>query len=101
QARLDGVGLPFLGDHLIHGQPLLPLAAYLEMAGAGGACALGARPPGVRELVTQRPLAVGPDRPVVVQTVLEPGDNGQWALRVASATPASTGDASWTTHVTA
>ncbi|MFH8242776.1 SDR family NAD(P)-dependent oxidoreductase [Streptomyces sp. NPDC018321] len=67
--------VPWLGDHRIGGDVLMPAAAYVEMALSAGRRAMD-RPVEVRHLEIGRPLSLRwPDpTPAALQTAVTPGD---------------------------
>ncbi|POM24522.1 Phenolphthiocerol synthesis polyketide synthase type I Pks15/1 [Actinomadura rubteroloni] len=93
-ARLTRETQPWLADHAVHGTPLLPGTAFLDLALHAGH-ATGC--PAVEELTLQAPLTLTAARTVHV-AVDAPGEDGRRAFSVHSR-PDS--DAStWITHAT-
>ncbi|MCZ7438227.1 SDR family NAD(P)-dependent oxidoreductase [Micromonospora sp. WMMC241] len=81
---LSTAALPWLADHAVLGQTLLPGAAFAEIA-------LQAVP-GLGELTLQAPLVLPAGGDVAIQVIVEDG-----AFRIASRAPDG---ASWTVHAT-
>ncbi|MBM7815047.1 type I polyketide synthase [Saccharothrix algeriensis] len=73
--EVEPVRVPWLADHLLSGEVVVPAAGFAEMALAAGASALG-RPVEVRRLEISRPLVVPwPDTAGVrTQVSVDPGD---------------------------
>ncbi|WP_051742457.1 type I polyketide synthase [Streptomyces xylophagus] len=91
--RLSPEGLPWLADHAVHGAPLLPGTAFLDLALYAGR-ATGC--PAVEELTLRSPLFLEPGRPRDVHvTVAAPDELGHRALTLHSRTGA---DEEWTEH---
>ena len=87
---------PWLADHAVLGNVLLPATAFLELAlHAGGACGT----PHIDELTLSAPLLLPADQPVDIQVaVTDAGDDGRRHLTIHSR---AAGDADWTQHATA
>jgi acyl transferase domain-containing protein/NADPH:quinone reductase-like Zn-dependent oxidoreductase len=95
QSRL-GVGAPaYLDDHRIHGAPLLPAAAYLEMAAAAARRAVGGEPV-VHDLRVLTALRLPESGTATVQVALGPFDDGAATVRVFSLEGEA--DDRWTLH---
>ncbi|WP_415830055.1 SDR family NAD(P)-dependent oxidoreductase [Kibdelosporangium persicum] len=86
---------PWLADHRVLGNVVLPGAAFVEMAArAGGEVGC----PGVEELTLQAPLTVPEDQPVEVQvSVGGPNEDGRRPITLHSTVD---GGSSWTRHAT-
>ncbi len=90
---------PYLGDHRVQEHPVLPAAAYLEMALAAAVEAFGPGPHVLEKVVFEKALFVSPE-PKTVQLAVSAQMGGatfQFLSREASATGS---DATWTRHVT-
>ena len=70
----DLADLPYLQDHLVGGQAVLPMAGFLELAWSAGHQTLSQNV-AVVELSVQRPLEIAPNRPTTVQIVLTPTED--------------------------
>ena len=70
-----------LAEHRIQGTPVLPGAAYLELARAAFACAFGPGPVELRDVDFEAPLACPDGQRVAVRLVLT-GDEGSAEFRV-------------------
>ncbi|POM24527.1 Erythronolide synthase, modules 3 and 4 [Actinomadura rubteroloni] len=94
-ARLSLETQPWLADHAVHGTPLLPGTAFLDLALHAGrvtGC------PTVEELTLQTPLFLASGRPRDVHlTVTPPDEAGRRALTVHGR---AGDDATWTEHAT-
>ncbi|MBT2288313.1 SDR family NAD(P)-dependent oxidoreductase [Paenibacillus albidus] len=95
-------GEPFLRDHIVNGQPLLPGAAYLEMARAAIDIAMtgsGSAPAGIclKNIVWVRPMP-SEGRDLRVHIGLYPESNGQIAFEIYSETGASEGQPEFIIH---
>src|SRR5690606_7950262 len=80
-------------DHRIFGTPVLPAAAYLELAMAAGRELSEPKPVAVRELSILEPLQL--DRPRVLQTIVGAGTARE--IEIVSR-PADRPDGPWVTH---
>ncbi len=74
----------YLADHKVHGQVLVPIAAFIEMALAAGrqswAAGRGVAPPlAVEQLAVPQALLLAGGAPTAVQLVLSPSDDGSGA----------------------
>ncbi|MFV2175794.1 SDR family NAD(P)-dependent oxidoreductase [Actinomadura sp. LOL_016] len=76
---------PWLADLAVHGLPVLPVAAYAEMALAAGASALGTGAVRVNSLWMERPLALA-DHTTVTTTYTE----AEQRVEIHARTPAGT-----------
>ena len=101
QGEVSGRRLPFLLDHRVQGQAVLPAAAYSEMALAAHAELCGEGPVRLREMRFHKPLFVSERDVHTIQTVVDREDSDRAAIRVYSR-PA-TGDGEplpWVLHMT-
>jgi acyl transferase domain-containing protein len=88
--------------HRLRGTPLVPLAAYLEIAQAAARQALGSGRYAVTDLRLQRPLTISAAGPPRLQVSLVPEPDGTAAFAVHSQAPREAGaPAVWTLHATA
>lgn len=62
----------FWGDHVVFGQPVLPMAAYVDMALMAGQALLGKRPISITHLVLQRPFILPERGTAALQIVCRP-----------------------------
>ncbi|MBG0822235.1 type I polyketide synthase [Planomonospora sp. ID91781] len=100
---LDLDRLPYLLDHRVHEMPVLPGAAYHELALACGLEAYAGGPFQVEELTMERALFLTPGTPQRVQAALDgaDGDGGRrWTLYTAEPAPAGAPD-EWARAATA
>ena len=74
EGRVSVNTVPFLGDHRVHGNTLLPAAASIELALAA-ATACGVAAPVVENLKLHAPLFLAPDHDTVVHTRYDPSDS--------------------------
>ncbi|WP_329101452.1 SDR family NAD(P)-dependent oxidoreductase [Micromonospora sp. NBC_01699] len=89
--------LPYLADHRVRGQVLLPATGYLEMALAAATDRLGPAV-SVADLEITEPLALS-DRPVTVQATLTGHPTGGFAFQCASRQPDEDGrPGDWLVH---
>ncbi|MEU4626382.1 SDR family NAD(P)-dependent oxidoreductase [Actinoplanes sp. NPDC023801] len=89
--RLSVATHPWLADHVVLGQIVVPGTAFVELAVHTGRGA-------VRELTIAAPLIVPPDGPVDLQIrVAEPDETGDRRIVIAAKTG---GAGDWTTHAT-
>jgi acyl transferase domain-containing protein/NADPH:quinone reductase-like Zn-dependent oxidoreductase len=97
-----GVDSPaYLDGHRVHGIPVLPGAAFVEMVLAAGARALGGGPCGVSDLIIQQALILpeGAIRPV--QIVVGPAVDGVADCEIWSLAGEEDRPDAWRLHVTA
>jgi acyl transferase domain-containing protein/NADPH:quinone reductase-like Zn-dependent oxidoreductase len=87
--ELTSTTIPFLGDHRIFEQVLLPMTAYLDLALTAGSGT------SVTDLVLHEAMVLSDDTPRSVQTVV----NGE-AFQVFSQPASSPDDTPWTLHAT-
>ena len=76
ESRLSRESTTYLRDHRIFGEVVLPAAAFLEIALAAGAEALGTNRLELRDVVIEQPLTLPESESVTVQTVLTPRLSG-------------------------
>lgn len=97
ESLLDTGG--YLGEHRVHGLALMPAAAYIEMALAAAADALGAAPrPAVTELLLEEGLVLPDQGQRTVQLILTTAGAGEGAFQVLSL--ADDEDGGWRRHAT-
>ncbi|MFC4536702.1 type I polyketide synthase [Sphaerisporangium dianthi] len=90
---------PWLADHAVLGQVLLPATAFAELVLAAGR-SVGC--PTVAELTLEAPLLLPEEGDTQLRVVLNgPGEHGERAVTVYSRALAGTVDAAWTRHATA
>ncbi|MGW3847450.1 SDR family NAD(P)-dependent oxidoreductase [Streptomyces fagopyri] len=94
----------YLADHRVGGEVWLPGAAFLALAlEAASAPQDGEAPDGAEvrlaDVRFERPLAIDAERPVRVQLVLRPADDGSRDFTISSA-PTGERSARWERHVT-
>jgi len=94
--RLEDV--PYLADHRVDDAPVMPAAAFLEMALAAGRAVLGRWPGGLRDVAFVAPLHLEPGRARLLQLVLSAPTADAAGFRIASA--AEDDDGAWTLHAT-
>ncbi|MEU7190516.1 type I polyketide synthase, partial [Streptomyces sp. NPDC045369] len=96
--RLSLSGQPWLADHVVAGQPVVPGAALLEMvvrAGDEVGC------PQVEELLSEAPLVLPARGGVRVQVMVEePDASGRRAVSIHAQSEGSIPEAVWTRHAT-
>jgi acyl transferase domain-containing protein/NADPH:quinone reductase-like Zn-dependent oxidoreductase/acyl carrier protein len=99
-ADLDRAALPYLADHRVREQCVLPAAAYLDLA-LSAAATLDAPAAVLEHVAFTTPLALPDTGATVIQTSLTGGDSGALTFRCASRQPAEAGSpAQWLTHAT-
>ncbi|MFI0411707.1 SDR family NAD(P)-dependent oxidoreductase [Actinomadura sp. 3N508] len=95
-ARLSSGAHPWLLDHAVHGTPLLPAAAFADLALHAGRLT---GHPRVAELTFEAPLVLSSDEARDLQvTVAAPGEDGDRALTVRSRRHGD--QEGWTRHAT-
>ena len=99
EGRLPGEAGAYIGDHRIFGVPVLPFAAYLELAIAGAATTHDAADAWqLDEVKLLRPMSLPNLAERVVQTVMRPAEGGIWSWSVFSRDADSPGE--WLLHAT-
>ncbi|MCC6756029.1 MAG: polyketide synthase dehydratase domain-containing protein, partial [Solirubrobacterales bacterium] len=94
ETTLDLAAAPYLRDHQLDGQAILPAASYCEVGLAAGA-ALPGQSARVESVSIQKPLTLTEGQERRVQVVLSAGEAGQAAFQVFSRGEAEAG---WTLH---
>ncbi|PYQ39697.1 MAG: hypothetical protein DMF77_20715 [Acidobacteria bacterium] len=81
-ARIDEGALPFLSDHRVYGNVVVPAAVYLEMGLAAAAQTLGRGPHVVENVSVSEPLMLvsGSERPVQVIVTPEDGEPSRFQV---------------------
>lgn len=74
EIELDMKSMPWLGDHRVEGMPLLPAAAYVELALAASMEIFGPGPRTLRKVELNKALFLSPERPTHVQLVVRSGN---------------------------
>jgi acyl transferase domain-containing protein/acyl carrier protein len=88
----------FLADHKIHGRPVFPAAAYVEMALAAAESVFGPGAHGVSDLIFAQPLTLSPGRLAALQTVVTTDAFGAASIEILSSDADGEG---WTRHAAA
>ncbi len=99
EKALGPATIGYLGEHLIQGLPVLPAAAYLEMALGAAREVLGDGPHTLEDVRLEQALFLPADGTKTVQMVLTPQQTGRAAFKLFSHRPGEGGlpDA-WTLH---
>jgi acyl transferase domain-containing protein/acyl carrier protein len=84
EARLTATSPTFLGDHRVHGVVIAPSPAMMEMAVAAAAQVLGSQRPELHAFAIEQPLVLPVAEPLVLQTVVMPGEAGSVSIEIAS-----------------
>jgi acyl transferase domain-containing protein/NADPH:quinone reductase-like Zn-dependent oxidoreductase/NAD(P)-dependent dehydrogenase (short-subunit alcohol dehydrogenase family)/acyl carrier protein len=81
-ARIDAEALPYLADHCVYGNVVVPAAAYLEMGLAAAAQTLGSGPHVVENVVVSEPMVLvsGSERPVQVIVTPQEGEPSRFQV---------------------
>ncbi len=87
----------YLADHRVNGEVWLPGAAFLEMALRAATTVADGPDVHLAEVLFEQPLRLDPERPVRLQLVLRPGDDGDRSFTISSASPV--GRPRWERHV--
>ncbi|HVK63791.1 MAG TPA: SDR family NAD(P)-dependent oxidoreductase [Polyangium sp.] len=90
--------LPYLADHRVEGDVVLPGAAYVEMALSAAIEAYGHEAYVVEDIAFERMLALPPHGVRIVQTTLSEQNEGYASLQISSRMPT---DKTWVRHATA
>ncbi|GLY25860.1 type I polyketide synthase [Micromonospora sp. NBRC 101691] len=97
--EIDVDALPYLADHRVRGQVVVPATAYVEMALAAAGELLGTPARTVEHLDVVAPLAPSGERPTTVQVTLTRDPSGGFVFRCASRQPDEDGQpADWQVH---
>jgi acyl transferase domain-containing protein/acyl carrier protein len=101
ETELSADGFPYLADHRIHGQLILPAAAYVEMAAAAATEIFGAGPHLLEKVAFSKALVLPKDGAQTVQLVIFAEMPGSASFRLLSRQPGDAEhQASWTVHAT-
>jgi len=98
QRELDLASLPYLADHQVAGDAVLPGAAYLEMALAAAAEVFGTAACYVDHVAFERMLTLPASGARLVQAVVKEDKPGHSSLQIFSQEPGGTG---WIRHMVA
>ncbi|HET8640600.1 MAG TPA: SDR family NAD(P)-dependent oxidoreductase [Pseudonocardiaceae bacterium] len=91
--------LPYLDDHQVRGQRVLPASAYVEMALGAATEVLGTKARTVEQLDLKQALTLPAERPQAVQVTLTVHTPGVLEFQCASRQPGENGrPAEWLTH---
>ncbi len=82
ECEIDTVQFPYLNDHQFHGVPLLPLAAYIEMALAASFEIFGPGPRIFRNVELKKPVFLPKQAARRLQVMLSPGEPGASQFRI-------------------
>jgi acyl transferase domain-containing protein/acyl carrier protein len=93
QARLAPGDPPFLADHRVGGQVILPAAGFVTLALDAATAVLGPGPLVMTDLLFERPLVLSDQNPPAVHVVVEPVATGGHRFRIHGASGA--GDHWW------
>ena len=93
QQKLDIKGTPYLGDHRVGARVVFPAAAYVEIAVAAATTLLGTPACTLEQLAFHRALLLTEESPLVLQTVVHPGEN-----RIEVLSSPNEEDPQWTLH---
>ncbi|MGQ0842128.1 SDR family NAD(P)-dependent oxidoreductase, partial [Actinokineospora sp.] len=87
----------YLADHRVNGEVWLPGAAFLEMALQAATTVADGHDVHLAEVLFEQPLRLDAERPVRLQLVLRPGEDGDRSFTISSAS--ATGRPRWERHV--
>ena len=96
EGRLSDRDQPYLSDHRVHNQVLVPAAVWLEMLLAAAARIQPSAAVVVEDLAIQKGLLLMPGRATRVQVLLRPSAVDGYRFRIASA--GDEDDPTWTDH---
>jgi myxalamid-type polyketide synthase MxaE and MxaD len=100
QQELEPTSAPFIGEHRLQGEAVVPAAAFLEMALAAAAKTFGPVPCAVERLRFEQMLVLREGEPRQVQALATEAA-GAFAFQVASRPAAAREGDAWTVHVRA
>ena len=98
ELRVSLVSMPWLADHRIRGNIVVPGALFIELACETAVRGLGAAAVSIEHLALEEALIIQGAVERIVQVALTAGPLGTRALRISSR-DASSDDAKWTLHV--
>lgn len=84
ESRLSIDAIPFLCDHLVHGMPVLPAAAYIEAAISSAGMLPGGKSYEIRDLTLHHALILPENSVKTMQLVLSPLDSGGYIFKLIS-----------------
>ncbi|HVK68394.1 MAG TPA: SDR family NAD(P)-dependent oxidoreductase, partial [Polyangium sp.] len=90
--------LPYLAEHRVEGEVVVPGAAYTEMALAAAVELYGEGAHDIHDIVFERMLILPPEGARIIQVMLTEQGPGQASLQISSREPA---DNTWVQHATA
>ncbi|MCE9672536.1 type I polyketide synthase [Myxococcus stipitatus] len=103
--ELDARSLSLLSDHRVFGRPVVPIAAFVEMAVSAATRVSGSEAVSLESLAVHQPLVLSEQHSHVVQTLLERDPEAGLVCRVVSREGARVGGGAgaagaWSTHLT-
>jgi len=84
ETEIDPASLPYLADHQVRDQIMLPAAAYTEMALAAAHSTMGSAPYHLRDMAFKAVMFLTADEPTRIQVALTPDAMGQTHFEVYS-----------------
>jgi acyl transferase domain-containing protein/acyl carrier protein len=99
EARFSDTKPAWAVHHKVYEHTVMPGAAYLEMAAASGMNYLKANTVLLRDVAIQHALILTPEKTSVVQTVLTPGNPGEYEFKIYSTSDEGNGVPQWVCHV--
>ncbi|EYF05472.1 Malonyl CoA-acyl carrier protein transacylase [Chondromyces apiculatus DSM 436] len=100
EADLSLASHPWLADHRIQGDIVLPGAAYLEMALSSGRELLPEEPLRLRDVQFAAPLLLSEEGTHTVQLAMTRHPSGELTFTISGAAQQATADITWMQHVT-
>lgn len=97
-ATLEVDMFPYLGEHRVHGMPVLACAAYLELALAAAHEVCGSRDFALEDLVLKKALFLPEGTPQTLQVILAPQETGTMSLRFFSIPTGQEKQTTWVEH---
>lgn len=99
ESRISPDAPRFLNHHRVHGQVVVPAAAFLEMALAAGAAVIECDHLVMQDVVIRKALILPETESVTVQTIVAVETGGQHSFRIFSrSADKRTGESSWSLH---
>jgi acyl transferase domain-containing protein len=99
QSRIDQGSLAILQNHRVFDEVILPVAAYIEMALAGGRAVLRSDDLVLEDIVLQQALLLAQGQQVTLQVVLSPQEARSFSFQVFSLEDVQgDGEGSWVLH---
>ncbi|KFE58865.1 type I polyketide synthase [Hyalangium minutum] len=98
ETELSLQGVPYLSEHTVEGRPILPGAAYLEMALSAAVQAFGRGTFTLEDVTLHEAMELQESAPRTVQLAMTETRTGAGSFRISSREPTASGTGGWTLH---